>query len=165
MGHSGDPQKEREYYNSYYGKGPIIGNLGPFLSDVFTAAELTDFLNLTSDEYAQQRKLNYDPNDPDWWYQVSRIFNIQGSRTFYKTIPALAKSQWEKAFRLETGMFKPKWITKWRKKMNKNLFDMSYNKTDVLPDINFSKKKKKTKKVDNNRKLQRQKALAALSNF
>lgn len=43
MDHSGDPDKEAAYYDSYYGKGPLIANLGPFLSDVFTAAEITDF--------------------------------------------------------------------------------------------------------------------------
>ena len=154
-----------EKKKAFYGKGPIIANLGPFLSDVFTAAEVTDFLNLTSDEYEEHKKLNYNPDDPDWWYQVARIFNIQGSRGFYKTVPALAKGQWEKAFRIETGMFKPKWITKWRAKQKKKLFDSTYNSTYILPDINLNKKERKKSKsqLEKEKERTRLAALAALS--
>lgn len=56
--------------------------MGPFVSDILTMAELTDFLNLTGDRYEEHRNLNYDPTDSDWWYQVARIFNIQAARTF-----------------------------------------------------------------------------------
>tara|TARA_R100000700_G_scaffold36129_2_gene45190 strand:- start:691 stop:3621 length:2931 start_codon:yes stop_codon:yes gene_type:complete len=165
MNHSGDADKEKQYYDSYYGKGPIVANLGPFLSDVITAAEITDFLNLTSDEYEEHKKLNYNPDDSDWWYQVGRIFNIQGSRTFWKTMPALAKGQWEKAFRIETGMFKPKWITKWRDKQKKKLFNMTYNSTSALPNIDFERGSKR--KTKNQKELEKEKtrlaALAALS--
>lgn len=163
MDHSGDPDKEAAYYDSYYGKGPLIANLGPFLSDVFTAAEITDFLNLTSDEYEEHKKLNYNPDDPDWWYQVARIFNIQGSRTAYKTMPALAKGQWEKAFRVETGMFKPKWITKWREEQVKKYVGGLYNETSMLPDINFERRKNKRKSKDQKERDRERTRLAALA--
>jgi len=63
-------------------------------------------------------------------------------------------------------MFKPQWITKFRETQVKNLIGGAYNKTNVLPNINFGKeKKKKLSREEKERKLQRQKALAALSSF
>jgi hypothetical protein len=137
----GDIHEQLKHYNAYYGKNPITGNLGPFVSDVLTAAELTDFLNLTGAEYAEQRNLNYEPDNPDWWYNVARIFSIQGSRTFWKTIPAVMKGQWEKIFRMETGAYKPKWITKWREKQVEKIAGATYGATDILPDVQFKKSK------------------------
>jgi hypothetical protein len=159
MGNSpdGDEHEQLKHYNAYYGKNPITANLGPFMSDVLTAAELTDFLNLTGDEYAEARNLNYDPNDPDWWYNVSRIFSIQGSRTAWKSMPALLKGQYEKAFRIETGMYKPKWITKWRQVQKEKVAKALYNSNDILPDIKFDSSSNKSQEA------LRQKALKSLS--
>ena len=154
----GDMNEQAKHYSAYYGKGPITGSLGPFVSDILTAAELTDFLNLTGAEYAEQKKLNYDPTDPDWWYNVSRIFSIQGSRTFWKTIPAAMKGQWEKIARMETGAYKPKWITKWREKQVKKLAKATYGATDILPDIKFKEKSSNAERI-------RKKALASLGGF
>ena len=149
----GDMNEQSKHYSAYYGKGPITGSLGPFISDILTAAELTDFLNLTGAEYAEQKKLNYDPNDPDWWYNVSRIFSIQGSRTFWKTIPAAMKGQWEKIARMETGAYKPKWITKWREKQVKKLAKATYGGSiapgiDILPTVKFKEKSRDTSRIN-----------------
>ena len=144
----GDMNEQSKHYSAYYGKGPITGSLGPFISDILTAAELTDFLNLTGAEYAEQKKLNYDPNDSDWWYNVARIFNIQASRTFWKTIPAAMKGQWEKIFRMETGAYKPKWITKWREKQVKKIAGATYGATDILPDVKFKEKSRDTARIN-----------------
>ena len=43
-----------------------------------------------------------DLADPDWVYNVARIFSVQGSRTFYKTLPAFFAGDYEKMFRIET---------------------------------------------------------------
>ena len=150
--------EQARHYSAYYGKGPITGNLGPFLSDILTAAELTDFLNLTGAEYAEQKKLNYDPSDSDWWYNVARIFSIQGSRTFWKTIPAAMKGQWEKIARMETGAYKPKWITKWREKQVKKLAKATYGATDILPTIKFKERSRDSARIN-------KKALASLAGF
>ena len=152
----GDLNEQSKHYNAYYGKGPITGNLGPFVSDILTAAELMDFLNLTTDEYAEHRNLNYDPDDSDWWYNVARIFNIQSSRTIWKTIPALLKGQSDKAFRTETGAYKPKWITKWREKQVKKLAKATYGSTDILPTIKFKEKSRDSARIN-------KKALASLA--
>ena len=152
----GDLNEQLKHYNSYYGKNPITANLGPFMSDVLTAAELTDFLNLTGDEYAEARSLNYDPEDPDWWYNVARIFSIQGSRTAWKTMPALLKGQYEKAFRIETGMYKPKWITKWRSAQKEKIAESLFNSNTILPNVDVRYKKQQEI---------RKKALESLSAF
>ena len=152
----GDLHEQLKHYNAYYGKNPITGNLGPFVSDVLTAAELTDFLNLTGAEYAEQRNLNYEADNPDWWYNVARIFSIQGSRTFWKTIPAVMKGQWEKIFRMETGAYKPRWITKWREKQVKKIARATYGATDILPDVKFKEKSRNTARIN-------KKALASLA--
>jgi len=158
----GDLNEQLKHYGAYYGKNPITANLGPFVSDTLMAAELTDFLNLTGSEYEEHRSLNYDPNDSDWWYNVARIFNIQGARTFWKTIPAALKGQWEKVFRMETGMYKPKWFTKTRDKLVGKLAKATYGQTDVLPDINigYTRSEDSAKKKRLNRR-----ALASLSNI
>ena len=105
--------------------------------------------------------MNYDPTDSDWWYNVARIFSIQGSRTFWKTIPAAMKGQWEKIARMETGSYKPKWITKWREKQVKKIAGATYGATDILPDIKF----KESKSSIGRKKRIREKALASLGGY
>jgi len=153
----GDEYESLKHYNAYYGRNPITANLGPFMSDVMTAAELMDFINLTGDEYAEARNLNYDPDNPDWWYNVARIFSVQGSRTAYKSMPALLKGQYEKAFRIETGMYKPKWITKWRSVQKEKIAKSLFNSNNFLPDVNFDSSSNREQER------RRQKALASLS--
>ena len=48
----------------------------------------------------------------------------------------MLKGQWEKAFRIETGMYKPKWITKWRAKQVKKLTESAFT-GNVLPKVEF----------------------------
>ena len=174
--HDGDEAAQIKHYSAYYGKNPITGNLGPFLGDLLTIAELTDFMNLTGSEYEEHRNLNYDTSNPDWWYQVARIFNIQAARTAWKTIPALAQGHMDKAFRIETGMYKPKWITKTRKKMLDNATGFVYGTegdsgpvegVNILPDRKlpdlgprYDKRKRRS-----NYEETRKRALLSLSNL
>ena len=110
----GTREYEEALYGTYFGKGPMLSNLGPFVSDLLTIAELFDFNNLTSEEYEKRKNLNYEPSTPEWRYQIARIFNVQGARTGWHTIPALLRGDIEQALRVETGMYKPRWIHKWR---------------------------------------------------
>ena len=135
-------------YAAYYGKNPITAQLGPFVSDLLTGAELLDFWNQTDEEYEEHRNLNYDPTNSDWWYNVARIFNVQGARSGWHTIPALLKGQMEKAFRVETGIFQPRWMKNWRKGVMQTAADYTYNKSSVLPDVDIRTGKKKTSKVN-----------------
>ena len=164
IGNSPDGTEEEmlTHYDAYFGKHPITHYLGgPFVSDVITAAELTDFWSWTSEEYQQAKDLTYDTSDPDWWYKVARIFNIAGARTAWKTAPALAKGQIHKAFRIETGTYKPQWITKWREKQLKGFTDTIYT-GNVLPKVKYKGDDKRSKKTDERIK---QDALLALANF
>lgn len=133
---------KKEKYASYYGKNPITAQLGPFVSDLLTAAELLDFWNQTDPEYEAHRSLNFDPTNEKWWYNVARIFNIQGARTGWHTMPALLKGQMEKAIRVETGIFQPRWMKNWRKDVMESAAGATYNRTNILPDVKFNKKKK-----------------------
>tara|TARA_R110002020_G_scaffold298499_1_gene514364 strand:+ start:25053 stop:28184 length:3132 start_codon:yes stop_codon:yes gene_type:complete len=169
--HEGDEEAELRHYSAYYGKNPITGNLGPFVSDLLTAAELMDWLNLTGDHYEEHRKLIKDTSDPDWWYQMGRIFNIQAARGAWKSGPAFLKGQTDKAFRIETGMYKPKWITKWRQKTIQDQTEKIYGTTrnkgitqniNVLPEINFKKSKRRGKTDPD---ILKRKALSALRNM
>ena len=166
--HEGDEDAEMKHYSAYYGKNPITGNLGPFVSDILTAAELMDWMNLTGDYYEEQRKLVKDTSDPDWWYQIARIFNIQAARGAWKSGPAFLKGQYEKTMRIETGLYKPKWITKWRKKqiqeLTKGVYGTSRDKgiskdINIMPEINW-KKKGRRRRVDP--EVLRRKALSSL---
>tara|TARA_R110002020_G_scaffold8895_1_gene35705 strand:- start:4170 stop:7232 length:3063 start_codon:yes stop_codon:yes gene_type:complete len=147
----GDEHEMLKHYGAYYGKNPITANLGPFVSDLFSIGELTDFLNLTGEEYEKHKNLNYDPTNPEWQYNVARIFNIQASRTFWRTLPAYLDGHHYKMFRIETGTYAPKWITKWRQeqidKHGASLYTGEPNALGIaLPEHKIGKKHKKTKK-------------------
>ena len=166
--HEGDEEAEVKHYSAYYGKNPITANLGPFVSDLLTAAELMDWLNLTGEHYEEHKKLAKDTSDPEWWYQVARIFNIQGGRTAWKSGPAFLKGQINKAMRIELGTYKPKWITKWREAKIKELSKLTYgdlsdpgiNKDiNILPELNFGKKRGR-RRIDQT--VLRRKALSSL---
>ena len=142
----------KEKYAAYYGKNPITGNLGPFVSDLLMAAELLDFWgwlgNQTTEEYEEHRNLNYDPTDSDWWYNVARIFSIQGARTGWHTIPSILRGQMEKALRIETGIFQPKWMKNWRKNIMQTAADYTYNKSTILPNVDIKTGKKRKNNVN-----------------
>jgi hypothetical protein len=161
---NGTEEEMFAHYDAYYGKHPLQHYLGgPFGGDLMTAAELTDFWNQTSDEYAEAKSLHYDTSNPDWWYKISRIFNIQASRTAFKTMPALAKGQIEKAFRIETGLYKPQWFTKTRKSLIEKAAPHLYT-GDVLPEIKFGRPKKYGTRKGKNKRI-KEDALLALSKF
>tara|TARA_Y100000310_G_scaffold345062_1_gene461518 strand:+ start:13602 stop:16565 length:2964 start_codon:yes stop_codon:yes gene_type:complete len=150
-------------YSAYYGKNPITAQLGPFISDLLMAAELFDFYNQTDDEYSAHRSLNYDPSDTKWWYNVARIFQIQGARTAWHTIPSLLKGQMEKAIRIETGVFQPRWMKNWREGKMKAFADATYNKTSILPDVEW--KSKGASSSEEYKEQQRRAALYSLREF
>ena len=89
--------------------------MGPFVSDLLTIAELTDFWNQTPEEYEESKGLVMDTSSEEWQYQVARIFNIQLARTRWHTLPAFLDGSLPKMLRIETGAFHPRWIHKWRK--------------------------------------------------
>ena len=145
----GDGSKEYEerVYGTYFGKNPIVSNLGPFVSDLFTVAELFDWHNQTSDEYAHRKNLNYEPSTPEWRYQIARIFNIQGARTAWHSVPAFLRGDMMQFFRIETGMYQPKWITKWRHKNFPKLAEtMGYSKEGFFKKDPFAGRKKRAGK-------------------
>ena len=113
----GDDNYLERKYGTYYGKNPITANMGPFVSDLLTIAELTDFWNQTDEEYEQKKNLNMDLSSSDWWEQIARIFNIQAARTYWHTLPAFLNRDLEKMARIETGAFQPRWISEWRNKV------------------------------------------------
>mgnify|MGYP003115830194 CR=1 FL=1 len=53
----------------------------------------------------------------------------------------MAQNQLEKAFRIETGMYKPKWITKWREEQMRKYVPYLYD-GKILPEVNLGKSKK-----------------------
>ena len=57
-------------------------------------------------------------------------------------MPALLKGQMEKAIRVETGIFQPRWMKNWRKDVMESAASATYNRTNILPDVKFNKKKK-----------------------
>mgnify|MGYP003150180588 CR=1 FL=1 len=135
-----------------------------------------DWMNLTGDYYEEHRKLNKDTSDPEWWYQVSRIFNIQASRTAWKSGPAFIKGHMDKMFRIETGMYKPKWITKWRAAKMEQATNWIYgteenpgitDDIDILPEVKFRDKKKKQRKrrIRGDQEGVRRRALKSLALF
>jgi hypothetical protein len=72
------------------------------------------------------------------------------------------KGQWEKITRMETGAYKPKWITKWREKQVKKLAKAVYGggigSVDILPEIKFKEKARASERI-------KRKALASLGGF
>tara|TARA_Y100000593_G_scaffold92476_1_gene184213 strand:- start:4719 stop:7805 length:3087 start_codon:yes stop_codon:yes gene_type:complete len=168
---SGTPAEEEKLYGSYFGKGPIISNMGPFVSDLFTVAELFDFLNLTSDQYAKRKHLNYEPSNWQWRYQVARIFNVAAARTIWHTIPALARGDIPQAIRIETGLYKPRWISKWAAESKRDIAEkIGYSKKGWTGRDPFVKQKKyEARKAKNKAKVnedeQKRKVLQSLNQF
>ena len=139
----------------------LAGNLGPFVSDVLTMADLLDVWDQTPEELQKTMKMKRDPNDPNWWYKMARIVNIQGARTGWHTVPALLQEQWERAFRVETGLYKPKYMYDWMRKSDDAFFkqrrdwlkkspyspmNWAYTGT-VLPKVRKTKKRKKNQEA------------------
>ena len=126
-----DRETLEDKYGQFFGKPALLGNLGPFVSDILTVADLFDFYDTTPEELQETMKMKYDPDDPDWWYKMARVANIQGSRSGWHTIPAALKGQWERMFRVETGLYKPKHMFDWMRKSDDAFFkqrkDWLYN--------------------------------------
>ena len=106
-------QEAKKKYGSFFGAGPILGNLGPFVSDVVMMAEIYDFWNRTPDEHAEMLNHKYAPDDPDLKYTRDRIISNAGARWKWHVIPSLMSGQYEKAARQVTGLYKPQWVNKW----------------------------------------------------
>jgi len=156
------PDALEDKYGQFFGKSALAGNLGPFVSDILTLTDLFDIYDSTPEELQETMKMKYDPKDPDWWYKFARVFNIQSSRTAWHTIPALLQDQYERAFRVETGLYKPKhiydWMRKsddafykqrkdWLKKSPYSPMNWAYTGT-VLPKVKKKKKRKNAEAVN-----------------
>ena len=158
-----DREQLEDKYGQFFGKPALLGNLGPFVSDILTMADLFDVYDSTPEELQETMKMKYDPNDPDWWYKFARVFSIQGSRTGWHTIPAFLRGQYERMFRVETGLYKPKHLFDWMRKsddafykqrkdwLNKSPYspmNWAYTGT-VLPKVKKKKKRSKNKEAVN----------------
>ena len=123
--------KLEDKYGQFFGKGALAGNLGPFISDILTIADLFDVYDSTPEELQETMKMKYDPDDPDWWYKMARVANVQGARTGWHTLPAFLKGQWERMGRVETGMYKPKHLYDWMRESDDPIYkqrkDWLYN--------------------------------------
>jgi len=126
-----DPEQLEDKYGQFFGKGALAGNLGPFVSDLLTIADLFDVYDSTPEELQETMKMKYDPEDPDWWYKMARVANVQGARTGWHTLPAFLKGQWERMGRVETGMYKPKHLYDWMRESDDPIYkqrkDWLYN--------------------------------------
>ena len=125
-------------YDSNFGKPFWARFTGPFVGSILTVAELTDFLNLVPEEYEQLKGMNLEAlkdSPASFWYQVARIFNIQGARTFWQTIPNIRRDRWDKALKAEFGLYKPKYLEGFRENVLRNSVDKIYEKSDGLPRI------------------------------
>ena len=167
---AGTKEEEEKLYGSYFGKNPIVANLGPFISDVVTLAELFDFMNLTSEEYEKRKHLNYDPSSWEWRYQVARIFNVALARTAWHTVPALMRGDIEQAIRIETGLYKPRWISKWKDQTMEDIAPkLGYSEEGLMGRDPFKTRKKRRKKKENKSKtsgkVDRRSILQSLNNF
>jgi hypothetical protein len=120
-------------YGQFFGKGALAGNLGPFVSDVLTIADLLDVYDSTPEELQETMKMRYDPDDPDWWYKVARVANIQGSRTGWHVFQGFLKDQTERMWRVETGMYKPKHFFDWMRKSDDPIYKVRRNWLDNSP--------------------------------
>ena len=155
-----DLAKLEDKFGQFFGKGALAGNLGPFVGDILTLADLFDVYDSTPEELQETMGLKRDFDDPDWYYKVARVINIQGSRTGWHTMPAFLKGQEERMFRVETGLYKPKHIFDWMRESDDPFYkqrrdwleNSPYSPTKwlytgkVLPKVEFSKKKKKSKR-------------------
>ena len=158
-----DPAQLEDKYGQFFGKGPLLGQTGPFFGDLLTLADLFDVWDQTPEDLQKTMGMKYDPKDPDWWYKLARVFSIQASRTGWHTIPALLQGQEERMFRVETGMYKPKHLYDWmrtsddafykqrRNWLNKSPYspmNWAYTGT-VLPKVKKAKKRRKNQEAIN----------------
>ena len=158
-----DIEQLEDKYGQFFGKPALAGNLGPFVSDILTLTDLFDIYDTTPEELQETMKMKYDPKDPDWWYKFARVFNIQGSRTAWHTIPAYLRGQEQRMFRVETGLYKPKHMYDWIRKSDDPFFKQRKNWLDkspyspmnwaytgtVLPKVKKKKKRRKNRDAVN----------------
>ena len=110
-----------------------ILQIGPFVSDVLTIADLFDVYDSTPEELQDTMKMRHNPDDPDWWYKMARVANVQGARTGWHTLPAFLKGQWERMGRVETGMYKPKHLYDWMRKSDDPIYKQRKDWLDNNP--------------------------------
>ena len=167
---SADPdlsdEELKKKYDATYGKPAWMTQMGmPIVSDIATLGELYDFWNLVPEEYAELKNMNYNPGDAEWNYNVARVFNVAMARMGWHTIPAVARMDYEKAARITTGAYYPKWLKNWFgmeqpliPKYSRKIYNSDLA-TGILPRI---KDKKGSKSREDSATL-RKKAFAALS--
>jgi hypothetical protein len=128
-----DREQLEDKYGQFFGKPALAGNLGPFVSDILTIADLLDVYDSTPEELQETMKMRYNPDDPNWWYKMSRVANIQAARTGWHTIPAFLEDQYERMFRVETGLYKPKHMFDWMRNSDDAFFKQRKDWLDNNP--------------------------------
>jgi hypothetical protein len=128
-----DREQLEDKYGQFFGKPALAGNLGPFVSDILTIADLFDVYDSTPEELQETMKMKYDPDDPEWWYKAARVINIQGSRTGWHTYQGFLKDQTERMWRVETGMYKPKHFFDWMRKSDDPIYKVRRDWLDNSP--------------------------------
>lgn len=104
----------KKKHMSFFGGGPLVGNMGPAVNDLLALAELYDFWDRTPAEYQELLHHKYNPDDPKWNENVDRI--IMGNalaRWKWHVIPSLLRGSEESTLRQVTGLYQPKWVDKW----------------------------------------------------
>jgi hypothetical protein len=64
---------------------------------------------------------------------MSRVANIQAARTGWHTIPAFLEDQYERMFRVETGLYKPKHMFDWMRNSDDAFFKQRKDWLDNNP--------------------------------
>ena len=155
-------QYQEQKHGAFYGKNPLVGNMGPFVSDILTFADLMDWYNQTPEEYERKKNMAMDFDDPDWRYNMARIFNVELARGYYRILPQMLEGDIGGVFRQQFGLYNPPWMQTWRKqnaeKVHKTMVDYNW-----LPPSKRKKKKLSSNKERILREREREDALKALS--
>tara|TARA_Y100000593_G_C4265784_1_gene314675 strand:+ start:62 stop:817 length:756 start_codon:yes stop_codon:yes gene_type:complete len=155
---------QQQKYGSFYGKNPIVGNLGPFASDIFMFAELMDWYNQTPEEFEKKKHYAYDTDDPQWRYNVARIFNVEAARGYYRVLPNIMSGNLGGIFKSQFGTYGADWQKDWREE-NANEFEKKMIKYKFWPKKKDSNKTLSKKRQSILLDQERESALNALGNI
>jgi hypothetical protein len=121
-----------------------------------------DWYNQTPEEYERKKNMAMDFDDPDWRYNMARIFNVELARGYYRILPQMLEGDIGGVFRQQLGLYNPPWMQTWRKqnaeKVHKTMVDYNW-----LPPSKRKKKKLSSNKERILREREREDALKALS--
>ena len=149
-------------WGAFYGKHIATAFLGPAVSDVLTYADIMDRMDMSTDEYQERHNMAYDPNNPEWWYNVARIFNVEAARGAFSTFKGITQQNPMYTFRSQFGLWTPSWMKTTKDNIwgwvQDNAPGGMYGKPSTKRPKRISKKRAAELKED-----ERQKALRSLS--